>query len=82
MVGKWRARFVSCRLNGLLDEPRPGAPWRVGDEEVERVLTLTLETRPRDATPWSTWDGGEDRRSSVIHALTNLYDAASQVRVG
>jgi transposase len=54
MVGKWRARFVVRRLDGLLDEPRPGAPRRVGDEAVERVLTLTLETMPRDATHWST----------------------------
>ena len=54
MVGKWRARFVDRRLDGLLDEPRPGAPRRVGDDEVERLLTLTLETMPRDATHWST----------------------------
>src|SRR5712692_9489398 len=53
-VGKWRARFVARRLDGLLDEPRPGAPRRVGDDDVERVLTRTLETMPRDATHWST----------------------------
>ena len=53
-VGKWRARFLERRLDGLLDEPRPGAPRRVGDADVERVLTLTLETTPRDATHWST----------------------------
>ena len=40
MVGKWRARFVGRRLDGLLDEPRPGAPRRVEDDDVERVLTL------------------------------------------
>src|SRR5438445_2119764 len=54
MVGKWRARFVGRRLDGLLDEPRPGAPRRVEDDDVERVLTRTLETMPRDATHWST----------------------------
>src|SRR5439155_21985174 len=54
MVGKWRARFVGRRLDGLFDEPRPGAPRRVEDDDVERVLTLTLETVPRDATHWST----------------------------
>lgn len=53
-VGKWRSRFVAKRLNGLLDEPRPGAPRRIGDADVERVLTRTLETRPPDATHWST----------------------------
>ena len=53
-VGKWRQRFVERRLEGLLDEPRPGAPRQIGDEAVERVLTLTLEKRPHDATHWST----------------------------
>ena len=53
-VGRWRARFRERRLDGLLDEPRPGAPRRIGDSDVERVLTLTLETAPRDATHWST----------------------------
>jgi transposase len=54
MVGKWRARFVEQRLKGLLDEPRPGTPRKVGDVEVERVLAMTLESGPRDATHWST----------------------------
>ncbi len=53
-VGKWRQRFVERRLDGLLDERRPGAPRKIGDESVERVLTLTLEKRPPDATHWST----------------------------
>jgi transposase len=53
-VGKWRARFIALRLDGLLDEPRPGAPRQIGDADVERVLTLTLETAPCDATHWST----------------------------
>jgi transposase len=53
-VGKWRARFLSQRLDGLLDEPRPGAPRTITDADVERVLARTLETGPRDATHWST----------------------------
>jgi transposase len=53
-VGKWRSRFVKRRLDGLLDEPRPGAPRTVSDEEVERVVTLTLESTPRRGTHWST----------------------------
>jgi len=53
-VGKWRRRFLERRLDGLLDEPRPGAPRKVSDEDVERVLTLTLETTPQDSTHWST----------------------------
>jgi transposase len=53
-VGKWRARFVAERLDGLLDEPRPGRPRTVADEQVEAVITRTLETTPKDATHWST----------------------------
>jgi transposase len=53
-VGKWRARFVAKRLDGLLDEPRPGAPRQIGDAQGERVITLTLESTPSNATHWST----------------------------
>jgi len=53
-VGKWRGRFVAKRLDGLLDEPRPGAPRRISDAQVERVLTATLESLPAQATHWST----------------------------
>ncbi len=53
-VGKWRGRFVAKRLDGLLDEPRPGAPRRISDAQVERVLTATLESLPANATHWST----------------------------
>jgi transposase len=53
-VGKWRSRFLSKGLEGLLDEPRPGTPRRVSDAEVEKVLTTTLEALPRNATHWST----------------------------
>ncbi len=53
MVCKWRGRFIARRLDGLLDEPRPGAPRRVRDEQVERVIVRTLESTPSDATHWS-----------------------------
>src|SRR5207245_1006302 len=53
-VGKWRSRFVAARLDGLLDEPRPGAPRRISDAQVEQMVTLTLEATPREATHWST----------------------------
>jgi transposase len=53
-VGKWRQRFVERRLDGLLDEPRPGAPRKITDAEVERALAMTLESTPKDATHWST----------------------------
>jgi transposase len=53
-VGRWRRRFLADRVAGLLDEPRPGAPRRITDTMIERVLAETLETTPRDATHWST----------------------------
>jgi transposase len=53
-VGTWRNRFVARRLEGLADEPRPGAPRKVTDADVERVVTTTLETKPAHATHWST----------------------------
>jgi transposase len=53
-VGKWRGRFLEKRLDGLLDEPRPGVPRQITDGDVERVITATLESTPRDATHWST----------------------------
>ena len=54
MVGRWRARFLAQRLDGLVDEPRPGAPRAVSDAAVEAVVIRTLETTPRGATHWST----------------------------
>jgi transposase len=51
---KWRTRFVTSRLDGLLDEPRPGRPRVVGDERIEALIVATLETAPKDATHWST----------------------------
>ena len=53
-VGKWRRRYLESGLDGLLDEPRPGTPRKLSDQDVERVLTLTLESAPADATHWST----------------------------
>jgi len=53
-VSKWRARFVARRLDGLSDDPRPGAPRSVTDDDVERVIVKTLEETPSEATHWST----------------------------
>lgn len=53
-VGMWRKRFAEGRTDALLDEPRPGAPRSIGDAEVEEVIRRTLETKPRDATHWSS----------------------------
>src|SRR6204780_5966577 len=53
-VGKWRERFRLHRLEGLLDEPRPGAPRSITDDQVEAVVTTTLEAMPANSTHWST----------------------------
>lgn len=53
-VRRWRNRFVVDRLDGLLDEPRPGRPRVVGDEQIKALITKTLEGTPKDATHWST----------------------------
>jgi transposase len=53
-VGKWRGRFLEDRLEGLTDEPRPGAPRSLTDALVEEVITRTLEGKPDNATHWST----------------------------
>src|SRR4051794_7311557 len=53
-VCKWRERFRQQRLEGLLDEPRPGAPRTITDAQVEAVITKTLESMPANSTHWST----------------------------
>ncbi len=53
-VGKWRRRYLESGLDGLLDEPRSGTSHKLSDQEVKRVLALTLESTPAEATHWST----------------------------
>src|SRR5262249_27098548 len=53
-VCKWRERFRVGRLEGLLDEPRPGAPRSIKDAQVEELITKTLESMPANSTQWST----------------------------
>ena len=60
-MGKWRGRFARRGLDGLHDEPRPGKPRSISDEDVERVIVKTLEEQPagRDALV-DALDGGCD----------------------
>ena len=68
-VGKWRSRFLERRLDGLSDEPRSGRPRAVTAEDVERVITLTLESTPKDATHWSTRSMAQ--RSGLSHTTVS-----------
>ena len=52
-VGKWRRRFQAARIDGLLDEPRPGRPRSISDDQVAAVIERTLHDKPQDATHWS-----------------------------
>jgi len=64
-VIKWRKRFLAGGLDGLIDEPRPGAPRKITDADVEAVVVRTLEDKPTDATHWSTRDLAAKSRISA-----------------
>ena len=68
-VGKWRRRFAEGRIDGLLDEPRPGRPRAIGDDEVAETIRLTLETTPRGATHWSL----RSMAAAVGHAPSTIH---------
>ena len=68
-VGKWRRRFAEQRVDGLYDEPRPGAPRRIGDDAIAEMIRLTLETTPRDATHWSL----RSMAAAVGHAPSTIH---------
>ncbi len=65
-VMTWRKRFSERGLDGLHDEPRPGAPRSISDADVERVITMTLEEKPNGATHWSTRELA--KRAGVSHS--------------
>lgn len=68
-VGKWRRRFAERRIDGLMDEPRPGAPRKIDDEEIAETIRLTLETTPRNATHWSL----RSMAAAVGHAPSTIH---------
>ena len=74
-VGKWRRRFAERRLDGLHDEPRPGAPREIDDDEIAETVRLTLEETPADATHWSLRSMGRTvgHSPSTIHRIWHAF---------
>ena len=74
-VGKWRRRFAAHRIDGLHDEPRPGAPRQIGDDEIAETIRLTLETTPPGATHWSLRAMAEavGHAPSTIHRIWQAF---------
>ena len=79
-VATWRGRFAAGRLDGLVDEPRPGAPRRIGDEKIAEVVTTTLETMPAAATHWSTRSMAKATGVSVstVHRIWRAFSLQPQ----
>ena len=77
-AGLWRKRFVKKRFDGLDDEPRCGAPRKIGDEKIAEVVTKTLETMPADATHWSTRSMVRTSGVSIstVHRIWNAFSLA------
>jgi transposase len=71
----WRKRFAAQRLDGLDDEPRCGAPHKIGDDKIADVVTKTLETMPSHATHWSTRSMAKASGLSVssVHRIWNAF---------
>ena len=74
-VMTWRKRFACRRLDGLDDEPRCGAPRKIGDDKIAEVVTKTLETMPTHATHWSTRSMAKASGVSVstVHRIWNAF---------
>ena len=74
-VGKWRRRFLDRGLNGLHDEPRPGAPRSITDEQVAEVIYRTLKTKPKDQTQWSVRSMGAETglTKDAVHRIWRTY---------
>jgi transposase len=74
-VRTWRERFAKDRLDGLSDEPRCGAPRKIGDDKVEAIVVKTLEEKPKGATHWSTRDMAKATgvSASSVHRIWRAF---------
>ena len=74
-VSTWRRRFAECRLDGLYDEPRPGAPRKIGDDEIAETIRKTLEETPPNATHWSlrSMASATGYAPSTIHRIWGAF---------
>jgi transposase len=74
-AGTWRNRFAEKRMEGLYDEPRPGAPRQIGDDEIASLIRKTLETRPKGATHWSlrTMATEVGHAPSTVHGIWRAF---------
>ena len=75
VVTRWRNRLAEDRLDGLLDEPRPGQPRKITDAQVEEVIVKTLESAPKDATHWSTRSMAKEvgLNQSAVHRIWKAF---------
>src|SRR5205814_9369773 len=73
--GTWRNRFAESRMDGLYDEPRPGAPREIGDDEIAVTIRKTLETRPKGATHWSLRTMAKEigHAPSTVHRIWQAF---------
>lgn len=74
-AGTWRNRFAENRMDGLYDEPRPGAPRQIGDDEIAATIRKTLETLPKRATQWSLRTMAKEigHAPSTVHRIWRAF---------